>query len=231
MGTPQGGAKDLRRLADEALRVFHQGDNETAKEALKELEAAARAAGNGLRLQEALMYLGILRMKQEDWDGALVRFKEQESICRELELRPFLVMALGNQALVLAKSEEGKKAEEALALFEEIESMCREEGDEAMLCQTLTNKARLLYDRDVRHERARDAYREAAEIARRLEDRQKLAISLAGLAESLGEDDIEEIRGLCEEALPLAEECCPPFLSERLRGMLDYVRFADERKG
>jgi tetratricopeptide (TPR) repeat protein len=216
-------ARELRLRMDEALRRFHAGDDEEATRLFVEVEEAARAAGNGLRLQQALMYRGIILFRSGDYDGALALFQEQETICRRLGLRPYLVMALGNQALVLAKSDDREKAESALSLFDEVLGMCREESDERGLWQTLTNKGRFLYDLDFDHVRARAVFRESVESARRLGDGGMLAMALLNEAECLGFDEVPEIRRMCEEALPLAEATGDQKLIRRITDMLKML--------
>ena len=225
LGALIDGAPDLRRAADDAKDQYELGNVDEAMAAFAKIERASRASRNGLRLQEALMYQGIMRLQAGDAAAALAYFQEQESICRTLGLRPFLVMALGNQALALAKSEDPVQAERAVPLFEEVEGMAREEGDEGLLCRTMINKARLLWELDFDHARAAETYGEAIGLARRLGDGQLLALALGGRAESLGNDALDEIRDLCREALPLLEQFGPPFLLERVQRMLDYVEF------
>ncbi len=120
-------AEKLKSLAAAARDFYRRGDWTAAKEASAELAAASRIVGNRLHLQEALMVEGLLLYREGQWDGALERFKEQESICRDLLLRPLLVGSLGNQALVLSRCDDPEKAESALRLFEEAEQICRQD--------------------------------------------------------------------------------------------------------
>jgi tetratricopeptide (TPR) repeat protein len=212
---------DLSRLAEEAVEHFQRGNLNAAKEIFREVETVSRTADNGLRLQEALMYQGLILFQESDLEGALERFKEQESICRELELRPYLVMSLGNQALVLAKSGEWEKSRAAQRLFEEIERMCREEGE---LWRTLINKGDLLYDMEFDHARAKDVFKQSVEVARKLGDKEKLCLAMFKEAECLGWDEIPEARRLCEEALPLAKQAGSPDLIRRIEELLDCLR-------
>lgn len=224
-------AGNLKRSAAEAKQRYERGEWSAAKAAFEELAAASRLTGNGLRLQEALMYQGLVFLQEDDPAGALECFKEQESICRELELRPFLVGSLGNQAVTLAKLGDWESSEAAVGLYEEVEGLCREEGDERALLKTLLNKGRLLFDmgpdpEDVGplHVRERGAFKEAAELARRLEAKEELAWALLHEAECLDWDEIHEIRRLCEEGLSIAQEVGPQDLVQRLEQFLELVR-------
>ena len=175
------------------------------------------------------MCQGLILFQESDLEGALKCFKEQESICRELELRPFLVMSLGNQALVLAKPRELGNARAALGLFDEIVRMCQEEGDKGGLWRTLINKGDLLYDMDPLHAGASDVFKQSREIARKLADSEKLALSLFKEAECLGWDEVPEATRLCEEALPLAQRVGSPDLIQRIEGLLNCLRSCAEQ--
>jgi tetratricopeptide (TPR) repeat protein len=221
----------LRRLAAVAVEQFQRGDLNAAKKTFGELEASSRAAGNGLRLQEALMYEGLILFQEGDLEGALEPFKNQELICRELGLRPFLVMSLGNQALVLAESGDWEKRRSALRLFEEVEGMCREEGDDRTLLRTLMNKGRFLYEVDFDRVRPRAVFKESVEIARKLEDKEMLALALLKEAECLGFDEVHQVRRLCEEARSCATEVGSEDLVRRIEQLLDLVRGFPKQAG
>jgi hypothetical protein len=118
----------LRRLAGVAVEQFQRGDLNAAKRTFGELEASSRAAGNGLKLQEVLMYEGLILM---DFDHVRARavFKESVEIARKLEAKEELALALLKEAECLDFDE----VHEALRLCEEGRSFAMEVGSEDLV--------------------------------------------------------------------------------------------------
>jgi tetratricopeptide (TPR) repeat protein len=216
--------RELTRLASAGIEQYERGDLNAAKKTFAELKASSRAAANRLKLQEALMYEGFIHLKEGDSERALESFKNQERLCRDLGLRPFLAMALGNQAMILARSQDLEKLRAALPLFEEVEAMCREESDNRMLLKTLMSKGEFLYRQGGDHAVERGVFRESAEIARRLGAEEELALALFSQAECLGFDEAREGMALCEEAQSLAVKVGSQDLVQRIEGLLGLFR-------
>jgi len=223
--------RELTRLASAGIEQYERGDLNAAKDTFAKLKASSRAAANRLKLQEALMYEGLIHLKQGDSERALESFKNQERLCRDFGLRPFLVTALGNQALILSRSRDMKQAREALRLFEEVETMCREEGDGRMLLKTLMSKGEFLYRHGGDHAVERGVFKESVEIARRLGAEDDLALALFSQAECLGFDEASEGLALCEEAQSLAVKVGSQDLVQRIEGLLGLFRHLAAQAG
>lgn len=111
---------------------------------------------------------------QGELDGAMVIYKEQERICRELGDNEGLSISLGNQAAILA---DWGNLDGAMELHKEEERICRELGNRDGLQQSLGNQA-LIYkargDLDV----AMQLHKEKERICRELGNKDGLGASL-----------------------------------------------------
>jgi nephrocystin-3 len=173
LGAPQDIA-DSAILMDLALLLENTGHVEEALALSQFLVEHFRSIGDFALLQRALGEQGWVLRLRGDLDGALMLHKEQERICRELDVPKGLQASLGNQALIL---KDRGDLDGAMKLLKEQERICRELGDPAALSVSLGNQAIILQMRgDL--DGAMKLLKEQERICRELGDPAGLSASL-----------------------------------------------------
>jgi tetratricopeptide (TPR) repeat protein len=197
-------AVDLaRRAGDRVVSLVAYEEASRLYEMALEAHALEEDPDPSLRL-EMLLTLGDARMKAGDDDGGREAFIAAADVAREVGDAEALAQAAlgygGRFVWVRAGSDRHliPLLEEALAALPPEDSPVR-----VRLLARLAGAHRMDYSTEARHRRSA----EAVEMARRLGDRPSLAYALpARYAAIWGPDNIEELRGIAEEAVRVARE-------------------------
>lgn len=160
-------------------RVF-----EAAVDFWERCENVCRETDQDLELARVLVDLGDLALETDDPDRAEARYGEALALCRHPDRasdRARILERIGSLAL------KRDRAEAALAVFGQGFELCRENQDRIGGMFFLDQIIPLLKARGDA-DATRLAYREQISLAEALGDRERMALSLVGLAELYGED-------------------------------------------